>query len=305
MTLLLERVTRRFGDVVALNRVDLDLRPGITALVGANGSGKSTLMKVATAHVRPTSGRVTAFGQPVWDNPAVLGRMGYVPEQDAFYEGLTGPQFVAQLAQLSGIPAREAPGLAEAELSALGLQDGMHRPIKTYSKGMRQRVKLAQALVHRPELLFLDEPLLGCDPVARRRIQDRVLALRNEGCTVLVSTHILQEVEQLTRDVAILAGGRLVARGSMAEVRDAMSRIPSRVRVHCTQPRKAAGHLTQWEEVQSVEVGAGHVDVRTPDLRGFVERLQDKPSLQWGLQGHELLDGDLESLFGYVSGAAA
>jgi ABC-2 type transport system ATP-binding protein len=305
VTLLLERVTRRFGDVVALNRVDLDLRPGITALVGANGSGKSTLMKVATGHVRPTSGRVAAFGEPVWDNPAVLGRMGYVPEQDAFYEHLTGPGFVAQLAQLSGIPAREARALAEAELAALGLDDGMARPIKTYSKGMRQRVKLAQALVHRPELLFLDEPLLGCDPVARRRIQDRILGLRNEGCTVLVSTHILQEVEQLTRDVAILAGGRLVARGGMAEVRDAMSRIPSRVRLHCSHPRKAAGQLAQWDEVQSVEVGEDHVDVRTPDLRGFLERLQDRPAAQWGLQGHELLDGDLESLFGYVSGAAA
>lgn len=304
MTLQMRKVTRRFGDVVAMNRVDLDLDGGITALVGANGAGKSTLMKVATGHVRPTSGTVTAFGATVWDNPSVLARIGYVPEQDAFYEQMTGPEFVTALAELSGMAPAQARAAASAELEALGLADGLDRAIKTYSKGMRQRVKLAQALVHRPSLLLLDEPLLGCDPVARRRLQDRILALRNEGCTVLVSTHILQEVEQVTRDVAILAGGRLVARGTMGEVRNALTRIPSRVRVHCRQARKAAATLAGWPLVQSVELGDTHVDVRTPDLQAFLHKLQSGPTT-WGLTGHELLDGDLESLFGYVAGAAA
>ncbi|MHB8634154.1 MAG: ABC transporter ATP-binding protein [Thermoplasmatota archaeon] len=304
MTLVLEKVTRRFGDVVALNRVDFALDAGITALVGANGSGKSTIMKVATGHVRPTSGQVTVFGDTVWDNPAVLRRIGYVPEQDAFYEQMTGLAFVSALAELSGLSPHDARAGAAAELDALGLKEGLDRPIKTYSKGMRQRVKLAQALVHRPNLLLLDEPLLGCDPIARRRLQDRIIGLRNEGCTVLVSTHILQEVEQLTRDVAILAGGRLVARGTMGEVRNALTRIPSRVRVYCEHARKAAIQLAGWPVVQSVELADTHVDVRTPDLQAFLERLQERPA-GWGLTGHELLDGDLESLFGYVAGAAA
>jgi ABC-2 type transport system ATP-binding protein len=304
VSLRFAKVTRRFGDVVALNRIDLELDGGITALVGANGSGKSTLMKVATGHVRPTSGTVAVFGQAVWDNPSVLARMGYVPEQDAFYEHMTGPAFVAALAEIGGMGATQARQAAAAELEALGLGHGLDRPIRTYSKGMRQRVKLAQALAHRPQLLLLDEPLLGCDPVARRKLQDRILALRNEGCTVLVSTHILQEVEQVTRDVAILAGGRLVARGSMGEVRNALTRVPSRVRVHCRDARKAAAGLAAWPQVQSIELGDGHIDVRTPDLQAFLGRLQTATPT-WGLRGHELLDGDLESLFGYVAGAAA
>jgi ABC-2 type transport system ATP-binding protein len=304
VTLRLTKLTRRYGDVVALNRVDFELGPGITALVGANGSGKSTLMRVATGHVRPTSGQVEAFGQGVWDNPDVMAKVGYVPEQDAFYEQLSGREFVAHLAELSGMPASEARRAATEELEALGLNDGMDRPIRTYSKGMRQRVKLAQALVHEPKLLLLDEPLLGCDPVARRRIQDRVLALKDAGCAVLVSTHILQEVEQLTRDVAILSGGRLLARGSMGEVRRALTRIPSRIRVHCKDPRKAAGQMAAWTSVLGVELGDAYVDVRTPDLQEFLSKLQDgKPA--WGRLGHELLDGDLESLFGYVSGVRA
>lgn len=304
MSLQLTGVTRRFGDVVALNRVTLALDGGITALVGPNGSGKSTLMKLATGHVRPTAGTVAAFGQEVWDNPAVLRRVGYVPEQDAFYENMTGVAFVATLAELSGVPRQRARAAAESELAALGLGD-VDRPIKTYSKGMRQRVKLAQALLHRPHLLFLDEPLLGCDPIARRKIQERMTSIRNEGCTILVSTHILPEVEQVTRDIALLSKGRLVARGNAGEVRDALTQIPSRVRIHCDAPRAAAQELSGWDDVTGLTLGERYVDVETRRLKSFLERLQTKPGKTWRLRGHEAMDADLESLFGYLAGGAA
>jgi len=293
-------VTCRFGDVVALNRVSLELEPGVTALVGPNGSGKSSFMKAATAHVRPILGEVRAFGEPVWDNPRVLGRMGFVPEQDAFYESMTGIEFVSELATLSGLTPSDARAAAEAELTTLGLTEAWERPIKTYSKGMRQRVKLAQALAHGPDLLFLDEPLLGCDPVARRRIQDRILQVARDGATVLMASHILPEVERLTRRVAVLSHGRLVALGDAGQVRDQLTSIPSRVRIQAASPRAAAAELSGWDEVQSVRIARSGVELETAQLKATLERLHSGKRT-WGLQGLETLDADLDSLSGYLA----
>lgn len=305
MTLAMQEVTRRFGDVVALNRVSLTVGPGITALVGPNGAGKSTFMKLATGHVRPTAGSVRAFGESVWDNPSVMRRTGFVPEQDAFWEWMTGADFVATLATMHGMAPAAARRAAEQELEALGLTEAWDRPIRTYSKGMRQRVKLAQALLHGPRLLFLDEPLLGCDPVARRRIHDRVRALAEDGCTVLVSSHILPEVERLTREVALLVGGRLVAQGDAGEVRSQMEQVPSRVRLHCREPRAAASMVAGWPDVLGVRVAQRSVEVETSRLRAFLERVQAKPAAGWGLTGLETVDADLDSLFAYLSGERA
>ncbi len=299
--LVFRDVTCRFGDVVALNRVTLELDPGVTALVGPNGAGKSSVMKAATGHVRPVMGTIEAFGMPVWDNPAAMARIGFVPEQDAFYETMHGIDFVTALAILSGLPAAQARQAAEAELTALGLVEAWERPIKTYSKGMRQRVKLAQALVHRPDLLFLDEPLLGCDPIARRRIQDRVQSLANEGCTVLMASHILPEVERLTRRIAVLSAGRLVAQGDAGQVRDALTQIPSRIRIQTGAPRTVAADLSAWDEVQSVRITRGAVELETSRLRATLERLHGERGKAWALQGIETMDADLDSLFGYLA----
>ncbi|HET6399322.1 MAG TPA: ABC transporter ATP-binding protein [Candidatus Thermoplasmatota archaeon] len=305
MTLVLREATRRFGDVVALNRVTLHADGGITALVGPNGAGKSTFMRLVTGHVRPTSGTVQAFGMDVWDNPDVMRRVGYVPEQDAFYERMSGLEFVQHLACLHGLDWEPAGRQARAELEDLGLGDAMERPIKTYSKGMRQRVKLAQALLHRPRLLLLDEPMLGCDPLARRRIHERVLALRDQGCTIVVSSHILPEMERLTRDIAILHGGRIVARGNAAQVRDALSQVPSRVRLLTPVPRTVAADVAAWDDVEGVRLADAHVDVETRRLRDFLVRIHEGPPAKWRLRGHRTLDADLDSVFRYVSEASA
>ncbi len=298
-------VTRRYGDVVALNRVDLELEPGIMALVGPNASGKSTFMRIATGHSKPSAGTVTAFGESVWNNPNVTKRLGFVPEQDAFYEYMTGLEFTASLARLHGFGVSDSYAMAEEELEHLGLGEGMHRPIKSYSKGMRQRAKLAQALVHSPDLLLLDEPLLGCDPIARRRIADRIRGLRNEGCTILVSTHILPEVERLTKDVAILFGGRLVATGAINEVRAALQDAPSRVRLYTHAPRKVAATIAAWEAVDGVVVRSESVDVETGRVLTFLDQVQDHGHANWKLNGWETLDSDLDSLFGYVTAGGA
>ncbi len=303
--LVIKEVTRRFGDVVALNRLNLTLEGGITALVGPNGAGKSTFMKLATGHIRPSVGEVSAFGEPVWDNPQVMNRIGFVPEQDAFYDRLTGIEFVTLLARLQGMQRSEARVRAEEELMALGLREGLHRPISTYSKGMRQRVKLAQALVHEPDLLFLDEPLLGCDPVARRRIQDRVLELARGGCTVLISSHILPEVERMTRNIAVLSAGRLVARGHAGQVRDALSQIPSHIRIQTRAPRRVATAVSAWENVRGVRVEAESVDVETTQMRSFLEQVQGAVRADWKVVGVETMDADLDSLLSYLAGDAA
>ncbi len=302
MSLVFEDVTRRYGDVVALNRVSLDVGPGITALVGPNGSGKSTFMRLATGHVQPTSGRIEAMGQRVWNNPELMRQVGYVPEQDAFWENMTGVEFVTRLARLGGMGPNEAERRARAELKALGLKHGLDRPIKGYSKGMRQRVKLAQALVHRPRLLFLDEPMLGCDPVARRRIQDRIRALAAYGCTVVVSTHILPEVERLTRNIAVIHGGRLIAQGDAAAVRATLAKVHSRVKVLCEDPRRAARALLAGTSVRSATVDDGAVVVETNDLRSLLIHLHEQPRPPWVLHGIEPLDNDLTTLFGQLTG---
>lgn len=305
MSLRFEEVTRRYGDVVAINRMTLDVGPGITALVGPNAAGKSTFMRLATGHVKPTRGEVTVFGEPVWNNPGVLGRIGYVPEQDAYYEHLSGVQFVTDMARLDGMDKATAVSRADEELEALGLSYAdRNRPVKGYSKGMRQRVKLAQALVHDPDLLLLDEPMLGCDPLARRKIQDRVRDMAKAGKSIVVSTHILPEVAQLTRRIAIMVGGRLVARGDANAVRDALSDVPSRIRVHCSQPRAAAGDLTRWDEVDGITIKDDNLVLETPKLRSFLERLHAERRPAWGFQGHETIDADLDSLFGYLSGGS-
>ncbi len=303
-TLVFKDVTRRYGDVVALNRFSLDIEPGITALVGPNAAGKSTFMRLATGHVRPTSGSVSAFGQTVWDNPGLMAHVGYVPEQDAFWEGMTGVEFVATLARLGGMDKSVANKRARDELEALGLDHGLDRPIKGYSKGMRQRVKLAQALVHQPQLIFLDEPMLGCDPVARRRIQDRIRDLADAGRTVIVSTHILPEVERLTKRIAIIHQGRLVARGDSNEVRAALGKIPSRVRMLCGSPRRAATDLLRSNKVHAVNIEENAVVLETSNLRDFLLGIHKAAPPAWGYMGHETLDTDLTSLFGHLTGGA-
>jgi ABC-2 type transport system ATP-binding protein len=295
-------VTRRYGDLVALNRVSFAVEPGITALVGPNGSGKSTFMRVATAHSKPTTGTVTMFDEPVWDNPEIMRRVGYVPEQDAFYEHMTGVEFVATLAQLRGFSARDARKAAREELRALGLEEGLDRPIKSYSKGMRQRVKLAQALVHKPDLILMDEPLLGCDPIARKRITDRIRLAAKGGAAILISSHILPEVERLTQQIGFLQSGRLIAKGDSLTIREQLSSVPSKLRIRFSKPRVAAANMVQWAGVQSVAVQSGQIVLETASLASFLGRLQKDTKPGWGYSGHEMLDGDLSSVFGYLAG---
>src|SRR5436190_6442772 len=224
-------VSKWYGNVIGLNKLTLHIPAGVTGLLGPNGAGKSTLLQLATGQLQPSQGTVRVLGQSVWDNPALNRLIGLCPEQDAFYEWMTGHDFVRTCARLSGMGQLEAMAAASRAMEQVGMTENMNRAVRGYSKGMRQRTKLAQALVHEPRVLFLDEPLTGTDPVARRDMIEVIRGLAAGGCSVLVSSHVLHEVHALTAQIVMLHRGRLVAEGHVREIRDLIDQHPHRIRL--------------------------------------------------------------------------
>src|SRR5437899_8098633 len=196
-------VSKWYGNVIGLNKLTLRIPAGVTGLLGPNGAGKSTLLQLATGQLYPSQGTVRVLGQAVWNNPPLMRHIGLCPEQDAFYEWMTGFDFVRTCARLSGLSRSAASKAAERAIARVGMTEHMGRAIRGYSKGMRQRTKLAQALVHEPRVLFLDEPFSGTDPVARRDLMDVIRNLDSKGRTVLVSSHVLHEVQALTPNIIL------------------------------------------------------------------------------------------------------
>jgi ABC-2 type transport system ATP-binding protein len=295
-------VSKWYGNVIGLNKLTLRIPAGVTGLLGPNGAGKSTLLQLATGQLRPSQGTVRVLGQNVWDNPALNRQIGLCPEQDAFYEWMTGLDFVRTCARLSGL-SHKAASAAESALARVGMTEHMNRAIRGYSKGMRQRTKIAQALVHGPRVLFLDEPLSGTDPVARRDLVDVIRGLGAAGCTVLVSSHVLHEVQALTPNIALLHRGRLVAEGHVRDIRDLIDQHPHRIVLVGDKPRALAARLAGCEDVvgiQFLERESGLlVETRQPDA--FYSRLP-MLSREDGLTLREVYseDDNLEAVFKYL-----
>src|SRR4051812_17562044 len=270
-------VSKWYGNVIGINKLSLDISPGVTGLLGPNGAGKSTLLQLATGQLRPSQGQVRVLGHVAWNNPALNRRIGLCPEQDAFYEWMTGWDFVHTCARLTGLNRPDARAAAEYALEQVSMTGNMNRAIRGYSKGMRQRTKIAQALVHEPEVLFLDEPLTGTDPVARRDLMDIILRLGSEGKSVLVSSHVLHEVQSLTPNIILLNHGRLVAQGHIRQIRDLIDKHPHQIVLICNEYRKLAGRVLQWQDVEGVRVLADKsgllVETRSPDA--FYGRLPE------------------------------
>jgi ABC-2 type transport system ATP-binding protein len=294
-------MSRWYGQVIGINDVNLDLGPGVTGLLGPNGAGKSTLMKLVTGQLQPSRGTVTLFGETVWDNPNVMRRLGFCPEQDNFYEGLTGAQFVAGLARLNGYSRREAQDRSEVALGRVDLLAVKDRKIGGYSKGMRQRVKLAQALVHEPQVLILDEPLSGMDPIGRRATIRLIREMGASGSTVIVSSHILHEVEGMTRSILLVHNGRIVAEGDVHEIRDLIDEHPHRIFMETADARRLAETLVRWSDVQGVRVDEGGVLVETIRPDAFYSRI---PALvlEQGLKVESMTSSDdnLQAVFDYL-----
>jgi len=265
--LVADHVSKWYGQVIGLNDVTVSVPPGITGLLGPNGAGKSTFMKLITGQLRPSKGSVTVLGEPVWNNPAQYFRIGFCPEQDAFYDRMTGLEWVAALARLNGVTTGEARDAAMRALEAVDLIEAAGKRIGAYSKGMRQRVKLAQAIVHDPELLILDEPLSGMDPVARRRTIRLIRDWAKLGRSIIVSSHILHEIESMTTNILLINQGRILAEGNVHQIRDLIDEHPHTVYIRAADPRRLAREFLARADVISLrfEPGALVIETGTPD----------------------------------------
>jgi ABC-2 type transport system ATP-binding protein len=317
--LLCQGISKWYGPVIGVNQVTLELRPGVTGLVGSNGAGKSTLMRLITGHLRPDLGRVEVLGRDAW-SAAAKRHIGYCPEVDSFYEEMSGRQFVEAMARLSGYPAGEARRRSEAALERVGMAGRAERRLRGYSKGMRQRVKLAQALLHDPELLVLDEPLSGIDPVGRAEFIALFRGLAEKGKCLLVSSHELDELQKLTDHVAVMARGRIAAVGSVAQIRDRLDDHPLTVRIDVARGaeeggkdrrRDLAGALLRLPDVVGVELledepgedGVGRLLVSARNPRTFFQDLTRLVLQEWyEIRRLQTLDESAQAVLGYLLG---
>jgi ABC-2 type transport system ATP-binding protein len=296
-------VSKWYGSVIGLNKLSVRVAAGITGLLGPNGAGKSTFLQLATGQLRPSQGDVRVLGHRAWNNAALMRHVGLCPEQDAFYEWMTGHDFVRTCARLTGMRRREATEAADDAMALVGMTEHMHRPIRGYSKGMRQRTKLAQALVHRPRVLLLDEPFTGTDPVARHDLIGVIRGLGEAGHSVVVSSHVLHEVETLTPNVILLHRGRLVAEGQVQQIRDLIDRHPHRIVLVADDYRALAARLVCWDDVEGVKMlgrdRAVLVETHHPDA--FYARLPEVARAE-GTAVREVYseDNNLEAVFKYL-----
>jgi ABC-2 type transport system ATP-binding protein len=246
-------VSKWFGPLMALNDISLEIGPGITGLIGPNGAGKTTLLKLLTGQSKPTLGEVRICGHEAWLAKA-KAHVGFCPYGDATWDEFSGRRLVRVTAGLHGYIGEEAERRTESVLEKVGMSDRADRPVRTYSKGMRQRIKLGQALIHDPDLLVLDEPLNGVDPAGREGLSDLFLRLARAGKAVLISSHILNEMDELADHILFVCRGKLLASGSLETIRDVLDDYPLKVRLSCGSPRRIAPQLMALESVKSVSI---------------------------------------------------
>jgi ABC-2 type transport system ATP-binding protein len=297
-----DHVSKWYGQVIGLNDVTLTVPPGITGLLGPNGAGKSTFMKLITGQLKASKGSVTVLGEPIWGNPALYFRIGFCPEQDSFYDRMTGLEWVAALVRLNGVSETEAQSMAKRALDQVDLADAAGKKIGAYSKGMRQRVKMAQALAHDPDLLILDEPLAGMDPIARRKTIRLIKEWGRAGKNVLVSSHILHEIESMTSNILLVNQGRILAEGNIHQIRDLIDEHPHTVYVKADQTRALARAFLAEDDVLSMKFEEGAVVVQTARPDAFYARLTALAASGELGAIHEVTspDDNLQAVFEYL-----
>jgi ABC-2 type transport system ATP-binding protein len=270
-----DHVSKWYGQVSGLNDVTVSIPAGITGLLGPNGAGKSTFMKLMTGQLKPSQGVIRVLGEPIWGNPPVYARIGFCPEQDAFYDRMTGLEWLTALVRLNGLSDSDADAAAKRALDRVDLVDAAGKKIGAYSKGMRQRVKLAQALVHDPELLILDEPLTGMDPLMRRKTIRLIKDWARAGKHIVVSSHILHEIEAMTSNILLINNGRILAEGNVHQIRGLIDTHPHTVYVRGGDPRALARRFLADDDVLSLKFESGAVVVETARPDSFYARLTE------------------------------
>jgi ABC-2 type transport system ATP-binding protein len=269
-----ENLSKWFGDVIALNDVSASLSEGVTGLLGPNGAGKSTLLQVVAGLAKPSAGQIEVFGENPWNNPRVAERVGFVPEGKAPWPDATGLEATVRAARLSGLDQARARERADAVLEETGLTSAASREVSAYSLGMQQRLKLALALAHEPELLVLDEPLIGVDPLTRRDLVQAIEAHADRGNSALLSTHALRDVQAIADEVLVLDAGRVAAQGSIDEVRAYVEGFRQRIRIGTDDPVTVGETLWAWPEIASVSRDEEGLLVETDDPATAYEKLQ-------------------------------
>jgi ABC-2 type transport system ATP-binding protein len=302
--IVFDNVSRFYGEVLGVNRVNLSIPPGITSLVGPNGSGKTTLMNLMTGLVRPTRGSISVLGISPYDSERLFRRLGYCTQFDSFPRGYTGFQFVQSALLLHGLDAKTAERRAWEAIERVNLVEAAKRKVAAYSKGMRQRIRLAQSIAHAPDVLILDEPLNGLDPLVRSETIALFREHANRGCHVIVSSHVLHEVDMISDQVILLANGYVVAEGAIRGVREEISDRPHQINVRCDQPSRMASQLFEQDHVVEVRI---HTDrqgllVKTTNASAF-HRLLNTLAVN-GIQIETITpaDDDVNSLYEYLIG---
>jgi ABC-2 type transport system ATP-binding protein len=300
----LARASRWYGNVVAVNDVSFEVGPGVTGLLGPNGAGKSTILGMVAGLLPPSAGRVTLLGEPAWRHPDAYRRVGLVPERESVPAWLTGTEFVRYAARLQGLP--DPASAARAAIATVDLADAADRRTAGYSKGMKQRILLAAALVHEPPVLLLDEPFNGLDPRQRLHMIGLLRRMAAEGRTILLSSHILEEVERLAERILVIYAGRLAAAGDYREIRRLMTDRPHTVIVRSSDDRRLAGSLIVDPAILGTELVDGHLRVRAADY-GALARLLPRAARAIDVSLHEVrpTDESLESVFAYLVQPAA
>ncbi|MEV0260452.1 ABC transporter ATP-binding protein [Streptomyces sp. NPDC050617] len=301
-TIHIDNVSRWFGNVVAVNDVSMRVGPGVTGLLGPNGAGKSTLINMMGGFLAPSTGTATLDGATIWRNEGIYRHIGIVPEREGMYDFLTGREFVVANAELHGLGAKEA----QRALATVEMEHAQDRKIATYSKGMRQRVKMASALVHEPAVLLLDEPFNGMDPRQRMQLMDLLRQMGADGRTVLFSSHILEEVEQLAAHIEVIVAGRHAASGDFRKIRRLMTDRPHRYVVRSSDDRALAAALIADPSTAGIEVdlGEGALHIQAVDFARFTEFLprvaRDRSIRLFTVSPS---DESLESVFSYLVAA--
>jgi ABC-2 type transport system ATP-binding protein len=301
-TVDLQHVSRWYGNVVAVNDVTMTLGPGVTGLLGPNGAGKTTLLHMMSGFLAPSRGTLTVDGAPTWRNPDVYRSLGLVSERESVHGFLTGKEFVLASAKLFRLANPEEA--ARRALALVEMEPAQDRRIETYSKGMRQRIRVAAALVHEPSVLLLDEPFNGMDPRQRFHMMDLLHKMGDDGRTVLFSSHILEEVEQVSGTVQVMVSGRLAASGEFRTIRRLMTNRPHVFTIRSSDDRRLAVALMAQDSVAGVDIDATGLQVRASDYGTFTRALP-RIALKEGVRVRRLLPADesLESVFSYLVGA--
>ncbi|MBD3180343.1 MAG: ATP-binding cassette domain-containing protein [Candidatus Latescibacteria bacterium] len=303
MNIEVKGLSKWYGQVIGVNDLEFTIGPGVTGFLGPNGAGKTTLLRLLTGQLKPSRGGISLGGNPVWNNHSLMRDIGYCPENDSFWDYLTGFQFVTSTLRMHGLSSGQAEEKALAAISEMKMEQYRDRKIGGYSKGMRQRIKVAQAVAHRPEVLFLDEPLNGMDPLGRKSVIELIRDSGESGKTVIVSSHVLHEVEEMTDRILLINHGRVLAEGNIYQIRKLIDNHPLRVTIICDRVDIMTSRLLEFEDVSSVQLNreANQITVQTRAPDEFHRRLP-RIALDNNIKVKSIWspDENLEAVFDYL-----